>query len=74
MRRQMTMRMTYDLLGECYEQIEDTTARIPKKDFMIIQEDWNEKVGSNSHAIWSKATGRYGLGNTNQRGNGNLIK
>ena len=56
-----------DIIEEFYEQIEDTTARIPKKDFMIIQGDWNEKVDSDGHEIWSKATGRYGLGNTNQR-------
>ena len=35
---------------------------------MIIQGDWNEKVGSDGNEMWSKATGRYGLGNTNQRG------
>ena len=37
-------------------------------DFMIIQGDWNVKVGNDSHEIWFKATGRYELGNTNQRG------
>ena len=35
-----------DIIEECYEQIEDTTARIPKNDFMIIQGDWNAKVVS----------------------------
>ena len=56
-----------DIIEECYEHIEDTTARIPKKDFMIIKGDWNTKVGHDGHEIWSKATGRYGLGNTNLR-------
>ena len=40
-----------DVIEEFYEQIEDTTARIPKKDFMIIQGDWNAKVGSDGHEI-----------------------
>ena len=57
-----------DIIEECYDQIEDTTTRIPKMDFIIIQRDWNTKVGSDVHTIWSKATERYGLGNTNQRG------
>ena len=57
-----------DIIEEFYRKIDDTTARIPKNDFMIIQGDWNAKVGSDSHLRWSKATGRYGLGNTNQRG------
>ena len=56
-----------DIIEECYEQIEDTTARISKKDFMIIQGDWNTKVDGDGHKIWSKATERYGLGNNNQR-------
>ena len=57
-----------DIIEELYEEIEDTNARIPKKDFMIIQGDWNARVGSDNHEMWSKATGIYVLGNTNQRG------
>ena len=40
-----------DIIEEFNEQIEDTTVRIPKKDFMIIQGDWNEKVGRDGHEI-----------------------
>ena len=60
-----------DIIEEFYVQIEDTTVKIPKKDFMIIQGDWNTKVGSDGH-IGNKnmvqVTRRYGLGNFNQRG------
>ena len=35
-----------DIIEEFYEKIEDTTAKIPKKDFMIIQGDWNEKLAT----------------------------
>ena len=51
-----------EIIEELYEQIEDTSTRIPKKDFMIIKGDWNAKCGSDGHEIWSKATGRYGPG------------
>ena len=57
-----------DIIEEFYVQIEDTTARVPKIDFMIIKGDWNAKVGSDWYEIWTKSTGRYGMGNTNQRG------
>ena len=43
------------IIEKWYEQIEDITAGIPKKDFMIIQRDWNAKVGSDSHEMWFKA-------------------
>ena len=43
-----------DIIEEFYEQIEDTTARIPKKDFMIIKGDWNAKYLCDGHKIWSK--------------------
>ena len=33
-----------------YENIENTIKHIPKKDFIIIQGDFNAKVGENSHA------------------------
>lgn len=54
-----------EIIEEFYEQIENTIARIPKKDFMIIQGDWNAKVGSDGYIIWYNATGRYGLVITN---------
>ena len=40
-----------DIIEVCYEQIKDTTARIPKNDFMIIQGNWNATVGSDIHEI-----------------------
>ena len=46
-----------DIIEEFYEQIEDITERIPKKDFMIIQGNWIAKVGI--HEMWSKATVIY---------------
>ena len=40
-----------DINKECYEKIEDTTARIPKNNFMIIQGDGNAKVSSNGYEM-----------------------
>ena len=51
-----------------YELIEETLIMIPKKDFIIIQGDWNAKVGVYGYEAWSIATGRYCLGNTYDRG------
>ena len=38
------------------------------KDFIIIQGDWNTKVGGDGNEAWSNATGRYGLGKNHERG------
>ena len=46
-----------DTIEELYEQLEDKIARMPNNDFMIIQGDWNVIVDSDSHEMWSKATG-----------------
>ena len=57
-----------ETVEEFYELIEQTLITIQKKGFIIIQGDWNAKVGGDGYGEWSNATGRYGLGKTNERG------
>ena len=53
---------------EFYEQIENIIRKTPKKDFLIIQGDWNAKVGSDSYDIWQGTTGKFSNEETNDRG------
>ena len=51
-----------------YELIEDTILKTPKKDFLVILGDWNEKVGADAYSIWLNSTGRFEHGSANCRG------
>ena len=57
-----------EIVEEFYELIEQTLITIPMKDFIIIQGDWDTKVGGDGNEAWSNATGIYGLGKINERG------
>ena len=46
----------------------ETYKAVPKKDLLIIQGDWNTKVGPHAYTQWAVTVGRYGYGNTNERG------
>jgi len=49
-----------------YVQLEATIANVPKKDFMIIKQDWNAKASLDTYDNWK--VGRVGIGNTNDKG------
>jgi exonuclease III len=51
-----------------YEEIERIIAKVPKKDILIVQGDWNAKVGPDAYKDWSGTVGRFGAGETNDRG------
>ena len=34
---------------QLYEQLEGITAKTPKKDILVVQDDWNAKVGPNAY-------------------------
>ena len=51
-----------------YEQLAQTIAKVPKKDILIVQGDWNAKVGKDAYKDWSGTVGRFGIGETNDRG------
>ncbi|XP_072047034.1 craniofacial development protein 2-like [Amphiura filiformis] len=50
-----------------YGQFLDVLGKIPSKDMLIILGDWKTKVGKTD--IKSRAVGKFGLGERNNRGN-----
>lgn len=57
-----------EVVEEFYEKLEDTIKKIPKKDILVIQGDWNAKVGPDAYNQWAGTVGRFGAGETNDRG------
>ena len=53
---------------ELYELLESTIMEVPKKDILIIQGDWNAKVGPDAYENWAGTVGRFGIGETSDRG------
>ena len=51
-----------------YEELERTIKKVPKKDLLIIQGDWNAKVGPDSYTQWAGTVGKFSTGETNERG------
>ena len=46
---------------EFYEQLESTIKKIPRKDLLIIQGNWNAKVGPDAYKQWPGTVGRFSL-------------
>ncbi|XP_076438257.1 uncharacterized protein LOC143277357 [Babylonia areolata] len=53
---------------EFYKQIDSIIATVPKRDMLIVQGDWNAKVGPDAYQNWAGTTGKFGIGETNDRG------
>ena len=51
-----------------YEQLDSVIAKAPKKDILVVQCDWNAKVGRHAYQHWAGTVGRFGIGQTNDRG------
>lgn len=50
-----------------YNSIENTLAKVPKKDLILMSGDWNAKVG-NDNTGWNSVMDRYDFGDRNDRG------
>ena len=57
-----------------YEQLDSNIALVPKKDILIVQGDWNAKVGPDAHQDWAGTVGKFGIGVTNDRGIRLIVK
>ena len=57
-----------DAVETFYEELENIIKVTPKKDFLVIQGDWNAKIGTDTYEHWGGTAGRFGLGETNDRG------
>ncbi|XP_076443957.1 uncharacterized protein LOC143282244 [Babylonia areolata] len=51
---------------EFYEKIEDTIKKAPQKDIIIVQGDFNAKIGSDAYNDWAGTVGQYGTGDTDR--------
>ena len=59
---------TDEEIEEFYELLDTAIAKAPKKDILFVQGDWNAKVGPDAYENWAGTTGRFGTGETNDRG------
>ena len=60
----------YEEVEQFYEQLDSIIAKTPKKDIFVIQGDWNAKVGPDANQHWAGTVGRFGIGEANDRGDG----
>ena len=50
-----------------YQKLQETIDQTPKKDILVVQGDWNAKVGKEAQADWGEVCGPYNV-ETNERG------
>ena len=55
-------------IEDFYQQLNETIKKIPRRDILVIQGDWNAKIGPDAHQNWTETVGKHGLGDTNERG------
>ena len=53
---------------EFYEQLQDVIDQTPKKDILVVQGDWNAKVGMDACGNWQGICGPFCNDDTNERG------
>ena len=55
-------------IEQFYADLENTIKNKHRKDLLIVQGDWNAKIGEDAHENWKGNVRKFGLGNTNERG------
>ena len=56
-------------IEEFYEDLETLLKDVPWKGTLIVQGDWNAKIGMDACKQWKGCAGKFGVGTTNERGN-----
>ena len=51
-----------------YEQLQEVLDQTPKKDILVVQGDWNAKIGEDAYENWIGTCGRYCNTKSNERG------
>jgi hypothetical protein len=51
-----------------YDQLQEVVDKTPKKDILVVQGDWNAKIGEDACKNWKRTCGRYCNAQTNERG------
>ncbi|GFR92330.1 craniofacial development protein 2-like [Elysia marginata] len=57
-----------DEVEKFYEDLDNSIAKVPKKDILIVHGNRNAKVGPDAFLQWAGTAGRFGHGTTNERG------
>ena len=56
-----------EAIEDFYSQLQEVLVKIPKKDFLVVQGDWNAKIGSDAHKDWVGVCGAHANAQTNKR-------
>lgn len=54
-------------MEEFYKKLENIIRKVPNKKILIIQGDFNAKVGPDAYENWAETDGQYITGTTNNR-------
>ena len=54
-------------IEEFCENLETLLKYVPRKDTLVVQDDWNAKIGMDACKQWKGYAGRFGVGTTNER-------
>ena len=55
-------------IEESYDQLQNVIDQTPKKDILLVQSDWNEKMGKDASRNWQGICGPFCNDDTNMRG------
>ena len=55
-------------IEEFYDQLHIVINQTPKKDILVVQGDWNAKVGKDACGNWQGICGPFSNQDTNERG------
>ena len=57
-----------DDIEDFYDQLQEAIDQAPKKDILLVQGDWNSKIGEEASKNWKGTCGQYCNLETNERG------
>ena len=57
-----------DDIEDFYDQLQEVIDQAPKKDILVVQGDWNAKIGEDASKNWKGTCGQYCNPVTNERG------
>jgi len=57
-----------EVIDDFYENLNDLIKTIRRKDILVVQGDWNAKIGEDAYENWKGVVGKFGHGETNERG------
>ena len=57
-----------DDIEDFYDQLQEVIDQMPKKDILVVQGDWNVKIGEDASTNWKGICGQYCNPETNERG------